>query len=107
MDRPRLVAIIYGSDNGTNGDDGEYLKSGGRGAFIGCGNRCDYRCVSISTVVDGEAQWKQGTCQRSGGMRYCSFLFLPGSGGLGGIEGYYPFSVTLKIWLSTITLLLG
>ena len=24
-----------------------------------------------------------------------------------GIEGYYPFSVTLEIWLITITLLLG
>ena len=40
------------------------------------------RCVSISAVVSGEAQWQQGPRQLLGETQYYSFLFPPGLGGV-------------------------
>ena len=49
------------------------------------GTRASYRMgdrrVFGSAVVDREAQWRRGPCQRSGENRSYSFLCPPGTGG--------------------------
>ena len=47
------LAIIF---DGGGRDGKKWLKSGGRGTFVGGSNKSDARCVSRSAVARGEAQ---------------------------------------------------
>ena len=99
-----------------------YLRSWGGGCCTPCTLEIFYRLIPphINDIVNPSIPSKPRLCAGFGlNMLKYAFTSPPpilevkgkaihrNKTGQTDIEGYYPFSVTLEIWLITITLLLG